>query len=318
MSVLITGGAGFMGSWLADYCLADGHEVLVVDNLSYGKRENVPPGAEFKWLDLMDADGISSVVSDLSPHNVVHFAAQKNVRYSAEHPRFDAKWNIIATLNLLEALKKHRRKHSSFKPMLIFASSACLLAPALLPLEKQSVREFASPYAISKFACEQYIKFYAELYDWPWFIFRFCNVYGPRQDPAGESGAVLIFAEAMLNNEPIRVFGKGLQKRDYVYVEDAIMLPRQIITYGSRGIDSGVYNVATGKLTSVNELIALLREQAGQGGKPKYLPRRPGDPDVISADYSKAKKAFKYIPKISLETGLRFTLAYLRSRGGRA
>jgi UDP-glucose 4-epimerase len=287
----VTGGAGFVGSHVVDALLARGDEVLVVDDLSSGKRENVPAGARLEIADVrepLDAyfDGADACL---------HLAAQANVRVSVERPAFDADVNVLGTIRVLEAARAHGTE-------VVFASTGgAIYGECDGPAPEGSQRRPISPYGVSKLAGEEYLAAYNRLYGARHVSLRYGNVYGPRQDPKGEAGVVAIFLGALARGETPQIFGDGTQTRDYVYAGDVARA-----TLAAAGHE-GVFNVGTGLETSVLELFDLCRRVAGAEMEPEMAPARLGELERSVLDTSLAKQKLGWTPQVELEEGLRRT-----------
>jgi UDP-glucose 4-epimerase len=287
----VTGGAGFVGSHVVDALLARGDEVLVVDDLSSGKRENVPAGARLEIADVrepLDAhfDGADACF---------HLAAQANVRVSVERPAFDADVNVLGTIRVLEAARAHGTE-------VVFASTGgAIYGECDGPAPEGSQRRPISPYGVSKLAGEEYLAAYNRLYGARHVSLRYGNVYGPRQDPKGEAGVVAIFLGALARGETPQIFGDGTQTRDYVYAGDVARA-----TLAAAGHE-GVFNVGTGLETSVLELFDLCRRVAGAEVEPEMAPARLGELERSVLDASLAKQELGWTPQVELEEGLRRT-----------
>lgn len=305
--VLVTGGAGFIGSHVADAFLEAGHEVAIVDNLSTGKRENVPRGARFYEADITSAD-LEGIFAAERPEIVDHHAAQIDVRVSVEKPVFDADVNVLGTLNLLRLSVKARVEK------FIFASSGGAIygEPAKLPAPEGSDIAPIAPYGASKAAGELYIETFGRLHGLHYTILRYGNVYGPRQDPLGEAGVVAIFSSAMLRGADVFIYGSGDQLRDYVYVDDVVSANLAALSRG----DGGVINIGTGKGTSVNELFKMMAEIVGYPKEPIYRARRPGELERTYLDVDMAKEVLGWEPATDLDAGLRKTLEYFGRHSG--
>jgi UDP-glucose 4-epimerase len=308
--ILITGGAGFIGSHLADAHLAAGDEVVILDDLSHGRRENVPRGAELVVLDIRDpaaADLIRERRFDL----ISHHAAQMDVRVSVDDPRFDASVNVDGLLNLLEAAREvgHTR--------VIFVSSGGVVygEPEVRPTPETAPKLPESPYGVSKLTGEHYLYYYHRVHGLEYAAVRYSNVYGPRQDPHGEAGVVAIFCNRILAGEPLTVFGDGAQTRDYVYVGDVVAanlrlagleLPR------ATSLDDRAFNVGTGVETSVVELAGLLTDAAGARLDQEHAPPRAGELRHSSLDTSRLQ-GLGWRPETPLDEGLRRTFEWIRN-----
>lgn len=245
MRILITGGAGFIGSHLADKLLELNHEVFVMDDLSSGDLDNLSYRCKFFEVEICDKNSVSNAFSKIKPDVVYHLAAQINVRKSITNPILDAEINTIGTLNILNECVKHQVKK------IIFSSSGGAIYrddEDFLKTENSIVHP-ASPYGISKWTGEQYIKFYKDIYGLDYTILRLSNVYGPRQNSKGEAGVISIFINNIKDNNPLTIFGTGEQIRDYVYVEDVVNAMELSLRV------SGTFNVSTGKETTVNQLV---------------------------------------------------------------
>ncbi len=313
MKVLQTGGAGFIGSNIADVYLEAGHEVTVIDNLSSGKRENVPEGAKFIEMDITDS-ALEDVFATGGFDLVNHHAAQIDVRTSVNDPMLDARINIMGILNLLENCRKHDVER------FIFASSGGVVygdtdrLPAVETLPKLPL----SPYGVSKHTSESYLFYYRTLWHMKCITLRYSNVYGPRQDPHGEAGVVAIFSKNHLEEEPPTIFGDGEQQRDYVFVGDIARL--NLLVSGAElsdepdSPDDQAFNVGTGVPTSVNELAEHFNAITDSNHRPNYAPARPGELTRNYLDYSKVKEHFGWEPGVSLREGLEITYNWFRER----
>ncbi|MGE5444425.1 MAG: NAD-dependent epimerase/dehydratase family protein [Ignavibacteriales bacterium] len=305
MKILITGGAGFIGSYVADAFIREGHKVLIVDNLSTGIEENIPREADFVKCDIRERTLLEKVFSDFKPDMVNHHAAQINVRQSVEDPTFDAEVNIIGTLNLLELSVRHRIKR------FIFASTGGAIygEPEKLPADETTPPMPISPYGASKYAVENYLGYYRAVYGLEYVALRYSNVYGPRQNPHGEAGVVAIFCSRIISGKPCMIFGDGSQTRDYVFAED-------VARANILGINApvGKYNIGTEIETSVNELVTVLRRAAGRKFEVEYAPPRPGEVQRISLDTNLAKRVLGWSPKVNLEDGIGQTWRWFSKR----
>jgi UDP-glucose 4-epimerase len=302
--VLVTGGAGFIGSHVADHLLERGHEVAVVDNLSTGKRENVAAEARFYEADIRT--GCPEVFEDFRPEALSHQGAQMDVRRSVREPDFDADVNVVGTIRLLENCTKHDVQK------VIFASTggAVYGEQREFPAPEDHPQYPVSPYGVSKLAGERYLYFYRVQYGLPGIALRYANVYGPRQDPHGEAGVVAIFCGNLALNETSTINGSGEQTRDYVYVGD---VARANVLALEGEAPSGAYNIGTGVETSVNELYELLREASGRDLPPKHGPAKPGEQLRSSVDPSKAAEFLEWRPEVDLATGLKKTLGFFEA-----
>jgi UDP-glucose 4-epimerase len=295
-TILVTGGAGFIGSHLVDVLIERGHQVIIVDNLSTGKKENINKKAKFYKIDICSPK-IGEIFKKEKPEIVFHLAAQINVRKSIENPLKDAKTNILGSLNVLENCKKYKIKK------IIFASSAGVYGEAkILPTSEDYPVNPDSPYRIAKLTVENYLKFYKKNFGLKFISLRFSNVYGPRQDSKGEAGVVAIFIEKLLRGEKPTIFGNGNQTRDFIFVEDAVSACLKAMEYKG---EKEIFNIGTGIETSINELYEIISKLLRTKIKPKYAPEKPGDLKRSCLDISLAKRELKWRPKFDLEKGLR-------------
>ena len=293
MRALVTGGAGFIGSHVADSLLARGDEVTILDDLSNGKLENVPDAAQLMEGDIRDP---AAAFGKAKPEVVFHLAAQVDVRVSVARPDLDADVNILGTVRVLEAAREHGAQ-------LIFSSTGgARYGECEQPAPEDKVPEPLAPYGASKLAGEEYLAMYNRLYGTRHVSLRYGNVYGPRQDPHGEAGVVAIFFNKLRASDTPLVFGDGKQTRDYVYVSDVVRA-----TLAAQTVDGGVYNVGTGRETSVVELLDLCRRVAGKDVEPEFAPPRPGELQRSVLDPGRAVDELGWRPERSLEEGLRET-----------
>ena len=302
--VLITGGAGFIGSHVADRFLADGWSVEIIDNLSSGKRVNVDPAARLHVLDIRSPDA-AELVAYAGFDALIHLAAQMDVRRSVADPLFDASVNIVGTLNLLEAI----RQSPSARPRVVFSSTggAVYGDAAIPPASETTPKEPDSPYAIAKLATEYYLSYYARIHGLDTASVRFGNVYGPRQDPHGEAGVVAIFCGRILDGRSLLVFGDGTQTRDYVHVSDVAEATFAAATAKlppARRVDERAFNIGTGVGTSVLDLAHTLLAAAGADSPIEFAPKRPGEQQHSFLSVDKARAVLGWSPRVSLEQGL--------------
>lgn len=305
MRVLVTGGAGFIGSHIVDRLVLEGHSVSVIDNLSTGKMENLNREAEFYKMDIV-SPRIERVLKKERPELICHLAAQMDVRRSVADPVYDAQTNIIGMLNLLENAVRFRTRR------VIFASTggAVYGEEGPLPTPEDYPPKPVSPYGVSKLTGEHYLFYYTVTYGMSYVALRFANVYGPRQDPFGEAGVVAIFSQKMLRNEHPVINGNGMQTRDYVYVEDVV----DAVTASIYSDISDVFNVGTGVETSVNQLFRLLVDVTGKEIKEVYGPAKKGEQQRSCLSCDKIRKALDWEPKTSLQEGLARTVEFFRNR----
>ncbi len=307
MRALVTGGAGFIGSNLADGLLAAGEQVTVLDDLSTGRRENLDAalaaGAELVEGDIRDPACVGPLFERTKPDAIFHLAAQIDVRKSVADPAFDASINVGGTATLLEAA----REAGTARFVLISTGGAIYGEGEgrQLPLPEDTAVEPLSPYGLSKFAAEGYLALYQRLYGLSGVSLRLGNVYGPRQDPLGEAGVIAIFCGRLRSGEQPTVFGDGRQTRDYIYVGDVV----SAALAAAEGEASGSINVGTGVETTVLELVERLRDLSGESGfEARFAPARRGEVQRISIDPARASEALGWVPQVGLEEGLRLTL----------
>jgi UDP-glucose 4-epimerase len=297
---VVTGGAGFIGSNIVDALLARGDEVHVLDDLSRGKRENVAAGAQLHVGDIRT--DTASLFAEVKPDVCFHLAAQIDVRVSVERPHVDADVNVVGTLHVLEAAREHGGK-------IVFSSTGgAIYGECDGPASEDHAREPMAPYGVSKLAAEEYIAAYNRLYGSSHVSLRYGNVYGPRQDPHGEAGVVAIFMNALRDGKTPRIYGNGMQTRDYVYVGDVIAA-----SVAAAGHDDGVFNVGTGEETSVLALYESIQRAAGLEREPEFADARSGELQRSVLDPSRAERDLGWKPKHSLDDGLAATWAWISS-----
>ena len=308
MRALVTGGAGFIGSHVADALVQRSDEVTVLDDLSTGRRENLDDalaaGAELVEGDIRDAETVSDLLRERRPEVVFHLAAQIDVRRSVADPSLDARVNVEGTINLLEAARgaEVRRFVNTSTGGAIYGEGRQLPAP-----EDHPVAPLA-PYGQSKYAAEGYCSLYERLHGLSTVSLRYGNVYGPRQDPLGEAGVIAIFCGRLLEGARPTVFGDGRQTRDYLYVGDVV--ESNLAAAASEA--TGPLNIGTGRETTVLELVDALGALGGDGFEPEFAPRRPGEVERIALDSSRAREELGWQPRTGLAEGLRLTLDSLR------
>ncbi|MFN0100131.1 MAG: NAD-dependent epimerase/dehydratase family protein [Gemmatimonadaceae bacterium] len=311
--VLVTGGAGFIGSTVADSFLADGWSVTVLDSLITGKRAQVPAGASFVEADIR-SKAAADCIRDGAFDVVCHLAAQIDVRKSVTDPAFDVDVNIGGSVNLMSAVHATGRA-----TRMIFASTGGAVYGDFVdpPNIETYAKDPESPYGIAKFATELYLAYYARVHKLDYIALRFANVYGPRQDPHGEAGVVAIFCQRIIDGTPLTVFGDGGQTRDYVYVGDvarAHLLAAKRGTIPAGRVDDRAFNLGTAKETSVVELAKFLMQAAKKEVPLKHADARAGEQrrSVVSID--KAKAGLGWAPEVSIEEGLRRTYDWFANR----
>lgn len=303
MNILVTGGAGFIGSHVAEALIDRGAQVHVLDDLSSGRRGNVPDEASLHVLDIRSAEA-ASLVAEQSYEVIVHHAAQIDVRKSVEAPRFDADVNIRGFLNLLEA----GRENGLEKVILASTGGAIYGEPDYTPQDENHPCRPVSPYGVAKLATEKYLHFYRVQHDLDGISLRYANVYGPRQDPRGEAGVVAIFTRQMLTDEQPIINGAGEQTRDYVYVDDVVRANLAALEHEG----SGVFNVGTARETSVNDLFHVLRAEAGAEIEEVHGPAKSGEQQRSVLSYEKAEIHLGWEPTVSLEEGVARTIRWFR------
>jgi UDP-glucose 4-epimerase len=304
MKAVVTGGAGFIGSNLVDALLERGDEVVIVDNLSTGKRENVEQalanGARLVDADIRDGQALADLFEQERPQVVFHFAAQIDVRKSVADTPLDAMINVVGTINVLEAASKvGARVVNSSTGGAIYGEGKIIPAPEDHPAEPEA------PYGQSKFAAEGYLELYRRLHGLSTISLRYGNVYGPRQDPLGEAGVIAIFCGKLLDGQKPTVFGDGLQTRDYVYVGDVVAANLA----AAESEATGPFNIGTGRQTTVIDIVEALAEISGRDFKAELAPDRPGEVRHIALDFARAREQLGYEPKVDLREGLERTLA---------
>ncbi len=305
MKILVTGGAGFIASHISDAYIAAGHEVVIVDDLSSGKRANLPAAAKFYHADIRSPEA-AEIVRNERPQILSHHAAQMDVRKSVADPAFDATVNVLGMINLLEACREVGVQK------VLFASSggATYGEQETFPAPETHPHNPLSPYGITKATGEHYLFYYHAIYGMPYVALRYANVYGPRQDPHGEAGVVAIFTERLLANQPPVINGDGKQTRDYVFVGDVVRA--NLLALDKPFI--GSVNIGTAMETDVVTLYAHLRVLTGSPHPAQHGPAKPGEQrrSVIAID--RAKQVLGWQPEVPLEEGLRRTVEFFRAR----
>lgn len=300
MRVIVTGGAGFIGSHVVDALVARGDEVAVIDSLVHGKRENVSAGAELHVRDIREP--LEDLFDTIRPEAVFHLAAQADVRVSVEQPVMDAEVNVLGTVRVLEAARRHDAQ-------VVFSSTGgAIYGECSAPAPETTPCEPVSPYGTAKLAAEEYLRSYNRLYGTKHVSLRFGNVYGPRQDPHGEAGVVAIFLGLLSRNEQATIFGDGLQTRDYVYVGDVARA-----TLSALGHHGGVFNVGTGLETSVVELYEICARVAGSDVTARHAAARLGELQRSFLDPELAAGELSFRAMVGLEDGLAATWDWVRS-----
>jgi UDP-glucose 4-epimerase len=303
MKILVTGGAGFISSHVVDAMLADGHDVVVVDDLSTGRRQNLNPTARFYQLDIRDP-WLAAVFERERPEIVDHHAAQTDVRRSVAEPLLDADINVRGTLNLLELA----RTHGTRKVVYVSTGGAVYGEPRYLPCDEDHPIDPICQYGVSKHVVEHYLYVYRHLYGLDYTVLRYANVYGPRQKPHGEAGVVAIFTGRMLAGHAVTINGTGQQERDFVYVADCARANVLALNNGS----GGIYNLGCSQGVSVNLLFSTLANIMGYPSPPTMGPAKPGETFRIYLDAHRAQADLGWSAAVSLEQGLQLTVSYFR------
>jgi UDP-glucose 4-epimerase len=305
MKILVTGGAGFIGSHIADAFISHGHHVAIIDNLVTGRRENVNPRAAFYEMDICDP-GIAEIFKREKFGVVCHQAAQMDVRKSVADPGYDAKVNILGTLNLLQQCRE-----TGVKKFLFASTGGAIYGEQVrFPADEEHPTWPASPYGISKLACEKYIFFFAQTYGLRYVFLRYANVYGPRQNPHGEAGVVAIFTTRLLSGQQPVINGDGKQTRDYVYVGDVVRANLLALDYPK----NDYFNIGTGIETDVNKIFQQLNEAAGAGMPEHHGPAKEGEQLRSVLANEKARRLLDWQPQVSLAEGLKETVAWFSKR----
>jgi UDP-glucose 4-epimerase len=305
MKILITGGAGFIGSNVADRYISLGHEVVIVDNLVTGRRENIPDQATFFEMDICDTK-ISDIFAAEKPDVVNHHAAQMDVRKSVTDPIYDANVNVIGGLNLLQNCVRYGVKK------FIFASTGGAIygEQDYFPADEKHPLRPLSPYGITKLTTEKYLYFYYQSYQLSYTVLRYANVYGPRQNPHGEAGVVAIFCEKILGDQQPIINGDGLQTRDYVFVGDVVKANELVLDRG----DQKIYNIGTGIETNVNELFQKIVLKSGRSIPEKHGDAKAGEQMRSVLDAAYIGSELNWLPSVDLEEGIAKTFEYFRSK----
>jgi len=306
MKIVITGGAGFIGSHLADAFLAAGHDVAVIDNLSSGHREQVPAGARFYQADIRSQEA-ARVIAEERPDVLCHHAAQMNVRFSVEDPIYDAEVNVLGMVRMLEAAR------AAGTGLVLFSSSGGTVYGdvEVLPTPEGQPTVPVCPYGVSKLTGEHYLEYYRSVHGMRYVALRYSNVYGPRQDPHGEAGAVAIFSKLLLGGKAGKIYGDGLATRDYVFVGDVV---RANLAAVATTAACGPINIGTGRETNVVELYDRIRRLVGSEIAPQHVAPKDGEVRRSVLDPARAAQVLGWKPSITLDEGLARTVDFFRSR----
>lgn len=307
MKILITGGAGFIASHIANAYLDRGHEVVIVDNLKTGRRENIDQRAMFYEVDIRH-QAMNDIVDREKPDLINHHAAQMDVRASVADPKYDADVNLLGFLNLMQLAVRHRVKK------VIFASTGGAIygEQDYFPADENHPCRPLSPYGITKFATEKYLYFYQHAYNLPYVVLRYANVYGPRQNPHGEAGVVAIFAQRLLRGDEAVINGDGKQTRDFVFISDVVQA-----NVNALGFDqSDIFNIGTGHETDINAVFQEIAKASGSSQPEIHAPAKPGEQQRSVIDSGKARAVLGWQPTIPLVDGIRQTVDYFRKQAG--
>ncbi len=306
MNILVTGGAGFIGSHVTDLLINQGHTVEVLDNLSSGFRENVPPSAKLHIMDVQSSEA-SALIQEKRYTALVHHAAQMDVRRSVSDPAFDVQVNILGLINLMEAGRKSGLRK------VVFASTGGAIygEPEAGPQSEIHSQQPLSPYGISKLTSEKLLHFYYHEYGIPYVALRYGNVYGPRQNSHGEAGVIAIFSERLLANQPTIIHGDGLQTRDYVYVDDVARANLAALNFNE---SPTAFNIGTGVETDVVTLHRKLQEALGIHRAARHGPEKPGEQRRSVLDCTKADDGLSWKPEVSLHEGIQRTADWFASQ----
>lgn len=302
--ILITGGAGFIGSHLADTLIEDGFDVLVVDNLSTGKKEFVNKKARFAKADINSRE-FGYILNRERPTIIFHLAAQSSLTKSLKNPTEDLKANFLSVINLL------RKTQDNGVQKFIFASSAAIYGETdSLPMKEDTPQNPSSPYGLAKLSCEYYIRYFYLSKRLPYTILRYANVYGERQNTSSEGGVVGIFINKIINKQPVHIYGDGRQTRDFIHVSDVVSATKAVL----KSDIVGEFNVGTGKRTSIEELFDIMAGISGAGSEKLYKPERAVEVRHNSLSYKRINKETRWKPKVNLKDGLNLTFKYFESR----
>jgi len=305
MNILVTGGAGFIGSHVSDALVDQGHEVHVLDDLSSGRREQVPDGAVLHVLDLRSSE-VAELIRSHAFDVLVHHAAQMDVRKSVADPGFDAEVNVLGFLNVMEAA----REQGLQKVLFASTGGAIYGEPDYTPQDEEHPLRPLSPYGITKLTTEKYLHFYRHQYGIDAVVLRYANVYGPRQNAHGDAGVVAIFSQQMLDGAQPVINGSGEQTRDYVYVGDVVRANLAALDYAG----SGVFNVGTGTEVSVNQLFRKIRAEANPETPMAHGPEKPGEQQRSVLGYERAEHELGWQPSVSIQEGIPRTVDWFRAQ----
>ncbi len=296
MKILVTGGAGFIGSHIVDAYISLGHTVAVMDNLSSGKTEYINPQAKFFQVDITNLESVQKAISDFKPEVINHHAAHIQVGYSVKNPQFDATSNILGLLNIMESVKS-----LGLKKVIMASTGGVIYGNKQVPFDEEMREEPLSPYGISKKSGELYLYFYHKEYKIPYTVLRYSNVYGPRQNPHGESGVIAIFCEYLAAGKSPVINGDGSHTRDYVYIEDVVRA--NVLALESDFV--GELNIGTNTETSTSAVFDIVASEFGAPSAKQFGPERPGEQARSALSYQKAKKILGWTPTVTLQDGVK-------------
>lgn len=302
--IIVTGGAGFIGSHVADAYIKGKHKVAIIDNLKNGNKRNINKNAKFYHVDIANRKELREVFEDFKPNYINHHAANSMVRVSIEKPYYDARINILGSLNLINLAQEFKIKRFIY----INSGGAGYGEPENIPVKENHPIKPLAPYGASKHAPEKYLYVFNYLNKLDWISLRYANIYGPRQDPHGEAGVVAIFIGKMLEKEKPKIFGTGEHKRDYAYIDDVIRANLIALTKKTK---SKIFNIGTGIETSVNQIYEIIKKELSSKIKALYVKEVP-EVERISLDITLAKKELAWEPKTSLKKGIKKTIDYMK------
>lgn len=305
MHILVTGGAGFIGSHVVDAYLAAGHQVSVIDNLSTGQTEYLNEQAAFHQADITDREQVQALIRELRPDVINHHAAHIQVGNSVKHPHFDAEHNILGLLHVMEAAKE-----IPIQKVIMASTGGAMYGNQPTPFREAMLAQPLSPYGVSKRAGELYLHYYLEQYQVPYVVLRYANVYGPRQNPHGESGVVAIFSEMIQQGKSPVINGDGTNTRDYVYIDDVVKANIAALETA----ETGIFNIGTGQETSTNEVFRKVVAEFGSDTPEQHGEARPGEQKTSSLSYDLAREVLGWEPSVGIDEGVKRVVEWYRSR----
>lgn len=305
MKILVTGGAGFIGSHVTDSFCEAGHDVLVVDNLSSGKEEYVNAKAELVQADITDKGKIQEIIANFRPDIINHHAAHIQVGYSVKNPQFDAENNIIGLLHIMEAAKD-----IPIKKIIMASTGGAMYGNKPTPFSEDMKEEPLSPYGVSKRSGELYLNYYFEQYKVPYTVLRYANVYGPRQNPHGESGVIAIFSEMIAEGKSPVINGEGTHTRDYVYVTDVVKA--NMLALENDFV--GALNIGTSREISTNDVFRALVAEYSANIQEEHGPERPGEQVTSALSFTKAQQVLGWQPSVSFEDGVKQVVEWYKNK----